>query len=165
MRRCFAFAALLVIVADANAAWSVRTERSKMDDSVGVYARTPSLGTFNAWPGGARRAQLLVQCSEGRFSMWLETGASFAVESENDRATLRLRFDKGDARTAGFDLASDGKAAGAPDKVLVECIAQHRRLKIEFVPFNSNPAVVEFDLRGFDKAKAALAAACPGVFP
>ncbi len=81
--------------------------------------------------------------------------------------TLSIRFDRGEAFSEGWvdntpeeDVFSD-EVLAAPNAIpLIRRIAGAERMFVRFVPYNSAPVLLEFDVRGFGEHVGLVADTC-----
>jgi hypothetical protein len=106
------------------------------------------------------RPVLGVRCLSRRTDVYVVTDWAASIE-EADRHTVRIGFDeKGESEQQWLDSV-DHQALFAPDGVaLARQIATARTLRFGFTPYNSEPVLVEFDVRGFDSLIGSVASAC-----
>ena len=137
------------------------SERSAFDDSPTIIFTLQAEAEFQGWLE-RHRAALLVRCRENRTEVFINTGTAASVESGNlDRHAVRIRFDQNEAFTQRWSESSNNEALFASSHIpLARQIAQADRMLFQFTPFNANPAVIEFDVRGFDRHIELVAETC-----
>jgi hypothetical protein len=86
-----------------------------------------------------------------------------AVVEAGDRRTVRLQFDDQEPVITSWVQSGNRQALLAPPeeaRLLAERLAESRRFRFAFVPFNAEPAVARFTLRGFESHWRAMRVAC-----
>ena len=106
---------------------------------------------------------LKVACTEQQGTeVFVVTALPAAVEA-GDRRTVRLQFDDQEPVITTWVQSENRQALFAPSeeaRVLAQRLAESRRFRFAFVPFNAEPAVARFTLRGFDVHWRAMRVAC-----
>jgi hypothetical protein len=106
---------------------------------------------------------LKVVCTEQQgIELFVVTGLPAVVEA-GDRRSVRLQFDDQKPVITTWVQSENRQALLAPSdeaRALVERLAESRRFRFAFVPFNAEPAVARFTLRGFDAHWRAMRVAC-----
>jgi type VI secretion system protein VasI len=147
-------------------AWTVKADRSPMDDSRTVALWLDSPDKLQG-PVGAVTPTLIVRCKEKKSEVYVSTGVAASIETDEfdggpaDYHTARLRLDNGLSRTEHWGEATDHKALFAPDGIaLAKDLANAQQLTFEFTPFDGNPTVLRFKVRGLDSHLNQVADAC-----
>ena len=134
------------------------TGRSPIDDSQTVVFRLGADGEFQGWLD-RYRATLFVRCLEGTTDAFIRTGTPAAAARRGH--TVEIRLDKRDAAAQRWSASNDRKALFAPEPIaLIRQIASAERMLVRFTPFNANPAVLDFDVRGLTPHLGLLARTC-----
>jgi hypothetical protein len=106
---------------------------------------------------------LKVVCTERQGTeVIVVTGLPTVVEA-GDRRSVRLQFDDQEPVITTWVQSGNRQMLLAPAeeaRLLAERLAESRRFRFAFVPFNAEPAVVRFTLRGFDVHWRAMRVAC-----
>lgn len=146
--------------------WQVSESRSPMDDSKTVVLSLESDDVIQG-PAGARKPKLMIRCKEGKTDTYVVTGMAASVEEDYDGGpredhTVNIRLDEGSPLTEHWDESSphDALFIGADGMAFAKILAQTKKLTFQFTPFDANPAVARFDLRGLDKHLGRVADAC-----
>ena len=137
----------------ASSAWTIDQERSRLDDSVSVYATltTPELG-------GRRTMHLMLRCHEGRTDMMVQTGSFLGAGGLRGA----YRIDDRPAVSTRFISAADGRAAFFPQPVVgtVRGFPEAGRLYVRVFSFNGEISEGTFRLDGVDEARRQVGEAC-----
>jgi len=144
--------------------WVVKEDRSSMDDSRVVTLSLDSEDVIQG-PIGPKRPSLIVRCKEGKTVVYVATGMAAAVEDHDgllaDDHTIRIRLDQGEAQTQLWSESTSHSALFSLDGIqLAKQLAGARTMTFQFMPFDANPAVMRFDLRGLDAHLLKVAEAC-----
>jgi hypothetical protein len=112
-------------------------------------------------PATRARPSLVVRCLSGRTEVFLALGTAASIEPNSDRHTVHLQIDgEGPSEQLWLDSESSQQLF-APDGVaLARRLAQARTLRLGFTPYNSQPAVAEFNVSGFDELVGLVASTC-----
>jgi hypothetical protein len=147
--------------APATGRWEVSEDASSFDDSKRVILTLLAENEIQG-PIGSYLPALLLRCQEGVTEAFIDLGMQADVEGISDTATVRLRFDDGDAQTLQAEKSTSGMSLFLePAKELIESMLTADQLAFQFTPFSANPAEMTFDLRGLDEAIGPLREACP----
>jgi hypothetical protein len=141
--------------------WRVQHAVSSMDDTQGVYLELEAENTISAWLKNPK-PYLYIRCQEKKTEIYVQTGTSAQPELGNyNQATVRIRLDKNAAFRQSWSESTDKEALFAPSGVsLAKQIAKAKQMAFEFVPFNSPPAIVYFNVAGLDEHIGKVAEAC-----
>lgn len=141
--------------------WQYSEGRSPMDDSKTVVLALLAENQIEGWLA-RERPTLIVRCRENETDAYISVGMPSSVEfGETSRHTVRVRLDDQDAVTEMWSQSTDTEALFSPRPVpLARQIAAAERLRFGFTPFNADPVVVEFDLRGFEEHVGTVAETC-----
>lgn len=146
--------------------WSVDEGQSSMDDSKTV---TLSLDSDDAVDGplGPKQPTLIIRCQEGKTEVYVHTGMAASVEEGQEGGpmyshTVRVRLDQGDAVTEhwGESTANDALFSEGDAIAFTKQIADAQTLTFQFTPFDANPAIARFDLRGLSEHLPELGSSC-----
>jgi len=110
------------------------------------------------------RPVLAVRCISRQTEVFVVLRSAPSIERGTDTHTVRIGLDNESPVEERWLDSSDMHALFSPDgKAFVARMAAARHLRFGFTPFNAPPAVVEFDVHGFDGPLAAMAKVCaPG---
>jgi hypothetical protein len=108
------------------------------------------------------RPRLIARCKERKTEVYVEVGMPSQPETTDfQRHTVRLRFDDNPPSSQLWSDSTDNKALFSPSGVaLAKRLAKTKRLRLQFVPYNSDPQVVEFETAGFDRVIGEIARPC-----
>jgi hypothetical protein len=108
------------------------------------------------------RPRLIVRCRDKKTESYVEVSTPSQPEARNyQRHTVRLRFDDGPPSSELWSDSTDNLALFSPSGVvLAKRLAKTKRLRLQFVPYNSDPQIVEFDTTGFDLVIGEIARPC-----
>jgi hypothetical protein len=113
-----------------------------------------------AWASRARPA-LAVRCLSGTTDVFVVLDTSIAFEQEADRRTVRVQWDDGPVGVQQWDISESARELFVPDGVgFVRRMADAKRLRFGFTPFNASPVTAEFAVDGFDQLADLVAATC-----
>ncbi len=151
------------VARDGQGKWTVTTSHSLMDDSPIIILRLRAENVAVGWLA-AHRPSLIVRCKEGETDVYVVTGMSSNPElGAFEEVTVRLRFDAMVPSEEVWSETTSNDALMSRDPVnLAIRLARSRRFRVEFTPFNANPQVVTFDVRGLARHLPRIARACPG---
>jgi hypothetical protein len=106
---------------------------------------------------------LYVVCTERQGTEVVVVTGLPAVVEGGDRRSVRLQFDDEEPVITTWVQSGNRQALLAPAEEargLAERLAESRRFIFAFVPFNAEPAVARFTLKGFDVHWRAMRVAC-----
>lgn len=143
-------------------AWRVSQSTSPMDDSEVVVLQLDAQDVYLDWLGRPHRPTLILRCQSKKTEAYINNGGPSNPELGNfDQATIRLRYDDGAPRTLLASESTDDDALFLPNATAeIRRMIKAQRLRYQFTPFNANPQVVEFDLRGLEDDVVPLQEAC-----
>lgn len=135
--------------------------KSQMDDSTVVAYGLAADGPIQGWLESAT-PRLVVRCREHQTDALVNMGVSPQPElGLFQKNTVQVRFDDAPARSEVWQESTDNKSLFSPTPIhLIREIAKASRLRVQFIPFQSNAAVMTFDVHGFGKRLEALSKAC-----
>jgi hypothetical protein len=107
------------------------------------------------------RPTLTVRCLGREMEVFVVTDSAASIEPTADQHTVHISFDD-QAETSHYWLDSaDHRELFAPDGMaLARQIAGARTMRFGFTPFNSQPVVVDFDVRGFGGPLESVSKTC-----
>jgi hypothetical protein len=134
---------------------------SAMDDTKTVAYTLDAENEISGWLDHDRPT-LVVRCHERKTNAYVDVGMPAQPElGEYQRHTVRLRFDDEPAASQLWQQSTDGEGLFSPSGVtFAKRLAKTKRLRLQFIPFNSNPQVIEFDTAGFDQVIGEIAQPC-----
>lgn len=141
--------------------WHINRGSSKMDDTPSFSVLKDAKNSVQAWLKRVTPT-LVLRCRENKTDVIFNVDTNFTpVYGEHNKASIRYRIDDNKAQSQYWGESTDGDAAFAPQAIsFLKSLRGAETLKIEFVPFNSNPATVEFDLRGLEPHLNEIAKTC-----
>lgn len=186
--RTIPFIVAVALVGQAAAAqdlqdkWRLTTEKDPMTDKVTKTASLEAEGPIEGWVDKTL-PRLVVRCStpvtasslpatkaeQPGLDVYVVTGMAASVENAQSIHTVTLRFDSAPAEDWDATESTNDKALFLSSAYAAQVmygepkLASTSQLLVRFTPFNSNPVLIKFDTRGFDKHAAEVLAACPAV--
>ena len=144
-----------------NDSWNVTRGASSMDDTPSISVSKDANNSSQAWLEKVTPT-LIIRCRENKTDVIFATGTNFHTEyGEYNNASIRYRIDDKKAQSQYWGESTDGNAAFSPNPVsLLKNMKDAKSLKIEFIPFNSNPSTAEFDLEGLRPHLEEIANTC-----
>jgi len=142
--------------------WSVQRSYSQMDDSKTVTVWLNANNRISGWPRKTVKPTLYIRCRENKTAIFINVEMSANPEVGNyNRATVRIRLDEGKPFKQNWQESTDNEALFAPTSInLAKKINKSKTMLFEFVPYNSDPQLVEFDVRGLMPYLTEIAEAC-----
>ena len=161
-----------VVQASPTDKWQVTEKQSLMDDSKTVSVTLDSEDEVQG-PLGKVRPTLIVRCQVKKTDVYVVTGMAANVEADGEHV-VGIRLDDGPARYENWSESTDHDALFASDTIwnnheptfsggridFAKKLAGASRLTFQFTPFDGNPQVARFDLRGLDAHLHTVAEAC-----
>lgn len=141
--------------------WERNEATSKMDDTRTVVYQLQAENEIEGWLS-RHRPTLVIRCQERKTNAYIVTNMSSSVEHGlHEKHTVQVRFDDGAAQRQVWSDSTDDKALFSPNAVsFAKKVAESKRLRFGFIPFNASPVVVEFDVGGFSAGAAEIGKAC-----
>jgi hypothetical protein len=145
--------------------WTVKEEVSPMDSSKTVVLTLSAENTIHG-PIGDRRPSLIIRCKEGKTDAYVVTGMAASVEEDSEGGPsedhqVRLRFDDNPPATDRWSESTSHSGLFASDAVAFsKQLAGAQKFTFEFTPFDANPAVAQFDLKGLSSHLPKVAEVC-----
>lgn len=142
--------------------WSIQRSASAMDDSKTVFVWVEADNFITGWPDKSVRPTLFIRCKENKTEIIVQVGMSPNPEVGNyNKATVRLRLDEGKPFRQSWNESTNGESLFAPRSIqLTKKINKSKKMLFEFTPYNSNPQLAEFDVRGLEPYLKELANTC-----
>jgi len=145
---------------ESRGKWQQSESVSPIDDSKTVVLRLEAENKIDGWLGKTVRPALLIRCKEKKTELYVSTDLATNPE-RGDAATVRLRIDSRPAVTQQWKESTSNDALFAPRPIqLARDLAAAETWLFEFTPFNSNPALVRFDVRDLKAHLDAVSTAC-----
>ena len=128
--------------------WVVSDSSSEMDDSKTVVMSLESENTVTGWLTKNYSPTLIIRCQENKTDMYMNTESQFH-RSSLDSVKAKIRLDDEKSKTYRFSVSTDNmsiffrKPIGHLKKMF-----SSQEMKIGWTPFNANPVIAKFDIRG-----------------
>lgn len=149
-------------VAKGAGKWKMERTTSKIDDSRTIVASVDANSQIHAWPGKVTKPILVLRCMEGVQSAFFVVGMAADVENDPGVVHIKLRLDQDEAQEWRSTESTDKEALFVSDaKKLMDSIAGKSKLLLGFTPFNSQPVLTSFDIKGVEKAITEIQSTCP----
>jgi Type VI secretion system VasI, EvfG, VC_A0118 len=141
--------------------WTRVSNESSMDSSKGVILRLEADNEVKDWLQ-TNLPTLIIRCTEKKTKVYITTGMAASPEyGHYDEYTVRIRLNDNPPIRALWGQSTDNEALFAPNAIeLARRISKSDRMLFEFTPFNSNPVIATFDVRGLSTHLPAVAEAC-----
>jgi hypothetical protein len=145
--------------------WAVESDTSPFDDSKTVVLSLSAEKPITDWLGISHTPRLILRCKEKKTEAYVVTGTQPKTEfGEYGRelgVRMRARYDKEREWEYMMGKSTDGEALFFPEAVReVKHMLGRKSLVLEFVPFQSAPVQVLFDLSSLEEAVKPLREAC-----
>jgi hypothetical protein len=112
------------------------------------------------WMNRARPA-LIVRCLYRATEAFVVLETSTSFEDDADLRTVRVEWDDEGQNVQQWTVSETARELFAPDGVeFVRRLANARRLRFGFSPFNAQPVTAEFAVDGFDTLAGLVASTC-----
>ncbi len=136
-------------------------KRSAMDDSPTVVFSLEAENEIQGWLA-KKTPTLIVRCLERKTDVYVVTGMAANPEyGLFQEHTVQIRFDDAKAFKERWGASTDNEALFAPSPIrLARQVAKAHTMRFRFTPFNASPAVIVFDVRGFDKHIGLVSKTC-----
>jgi type VI secretion system protein VasI len=145
--------------------WKVKEDRSAMDDSKTIVLTLDAENTIHG-PIGDRRPSLIIRCKEGKTDAYVTTGMAASVEEDSEGGPsedhhVKLRFDSNPSISDRWVESTNRSGLFTDDPVgFSKQLVAAQKFAFEFMPFDANPAVVQFDSKGLGSHLSKVAEAC-----
>ncbi|PJB29761.1 hypothetical protein CO110_04115 [Candidatus Desantisbacteria bacterium CG_4_9_14_3_um_filter_40_11] len=129
--------------------WQVFTSKSEFDSSTTVTLSLDAEEYVKGWLS-TTLPTLVLRCKEGRIQAYVKTGLQADVEyGHESTVSIRVRFDQNEAAEMRATESTDGDELFFQDPFsTIMTMLQSNEMVFGFTPFNADPAVTNFDLRG-----------------
>jgi type VI secretion system protein VasI len=148
--------------------WQVSTSQSEFDNSTTVALSLEAENYIEGWLT-TTLPTLVLRCKERKMNVYVNVGTQSNVEyGRYGSATVRVRFDQNQAIEMIADESTDGDALFFRDPYgMIIAMLRSKEMVFGFTPFNADPAVTTFDLRGLANVIAPLKQSCNwnGAYP
>jgi hypothetical protein len=106
------------------------------------------------------RPLLVVRCLSRTTEVFVVTGAA-SIEPQSGLHTVRLQIDDEESERQQWADSESQQELFAPNAVaLTKRLAQARRVRFGYTPYNAAPVVADFVVEGFDKIAGLVANTC-----
>jgi hypothetical protein len=107
------------------------------------------------------RPQLIVRCVSRTTEVFVALGSAASVEQQSGRHTVQIQFDDDPVIVQQWSDSESSHELFAPDGLLLtRVLADARRLRFGYTPFNAAPVVADFSVEGFDELAPIVAKTC-----
>jgi len=146
-----------ITVSTGKGKWVVRKEQSLIDDSINV---TVAVTAEDIVQSGYNKVLpiLIVRCAENKTEVFINWDLYLGM----DKTKMLTRFDQEKANTKTWNLSTDNNAVFVKGSYIefAKKIMKHDKLLLQITPFNQNPVMATFDIRGLSEAIKPLKKAC-----
>ena len=141
--------------------WQVSTSKSDFDNSTTVALSLEAENYVKGWLD-TTLPTLILRCKEREMNVYIKVGTQVDVEyGLDDAASVRVRFDQNQTFELVADESTDGDALFFRDPYgMIMWMLQSKEMTFGFTPFNADPAVTKFDLRGLSNVIEPLKQSC-----
>ena len=141
--------------------WSGSRRASWANDGSKTIAFTlASTRDLPVWMNRARPA-LIVRCLYRTTEAFVMLDTSTSFEQDANRRTVRIQWDDDALGVQQWTVSETARELFAPDGVaFVRRLANAKRLRFGFAPFNAEPVTAEFVVEGFDQLAGLVASTC-----
>ncbi len=141
--------------------WQISQETSLIDDTETVTITRLADMPVRTWLSTAT-PMLVLRCKARTFEIYINADAQFDSDTEyNDRAYVKLRWDKEVATTVSMSESTSGEAVFFADpQATLRTMTQHSELVFGFQPFNAGETATTFQLGGLGEVIQPLLDAC-----
>ncbi|MCG2634514.1 MAG: type VI secretion protein [Gammaproteobacteria bacterium] len=147
-----------------SGAWERRIETSPIDDSLNVFLSLDASEPLQSRLIDNVTPTLNLRCKKNQTAVYmnLKMMSDISIDMAGKQyADATLRYDQRPALKEKFDLSVSGESVFSRKPVeMAEQMMKHRKLLVEFTPFNSSPQVATFDLAGLSDSIVPLRKAC-----
>jgi hypothetical protein len=107
------------------------------------------------------RPQLVVRCLSRTTEVFVALGSAASVEQQTGRHTVQIQIDDDPVIVQQWSDSESSHELFSPDgPLLTRVLADARRLRFGFTPFNSPPVVADFSVEGFEELAPLIARTC-----
>lgn len=148
--------------------WQVSTSKSEFDNSTTVALSLEAENFIEGWLT-TTLPTLVLRCQEKEIDVYVNIGTQSDVEyGLYEKATVRVRFDQNQAFETVTSESTTGEALFFQDPhEIIIAMLRSNEMVFGFTPFNADPAVTTFDLRGLKNVIEPLKQSCNwnGAYP
>lgn len=137
--------------------WSVRSDKSPIDDSVNVYLSVDSEDPVRSGYNTVRPS-LFIRCAENKTNVFFNWGLYLGLDSTR----MLVRFDGEKAITDSWSISTDNKAVfvSGSDIAFATKMMGHEKLLTQITPYGESPVMATFPIAGLSEAIKPLRQAC-----
>jgi len=107
------------------------------------------------------RPQLVVRCVSRMTEVFVALGSAASLEQQTGRHTVQIQIDDDPVIVQQWSDSETSHELFAPDGLLLtRVLADARRLRFGFTPFNAAPVVADFSVEGFEELAPLVARTC-----
>lgn len=143
--------------------WSVRVDKSALDDSKTVVLTLTSKDQFWNQYGQLKRGTLIIRCMENTTSLYTVWGDHFMSDNGNS-GRVDYRVDAKKASRVSMRESTDNKAlglwSGGQSIPFIKKLLGAEQLYIRATPFSESAVEMAFNVTGLEKAIEPLREAC-----
>ena len=141
--------------------WTGSKRSSRANDGSKTIAFTlAATHDLPVWMNRARPA-LIVRCLYRATEAFVALETSTSFENDANLRTVRVQWDDEKQSVQQWTVSETARELFAPDGVaFVQRLANARRLRFGFSPFNAEPVTAEFAVEGFDGLAGLVASTC-----
>ena len=137
--------------------WSVREDKSAIDDSVNVYLSVTANESVRSGYNTVSPS-LHIRCAENKTNIFLNWGLYLGL----DETRMLTRLDKQKSKTKLWSISTDNKAVfvRGSDIGFTKELMKHDKLLTQITPYGESPVMATFDIRGLTEAIKPLRKIC-----
>ena len=107
------------------------------------------------------RPQLVVRCVSHMTEVFVALGSAASLEQQTGRHTVQIQIDDDPVIVQQWSDSESSHELFSPDGLLLtRVLADARRLRFGFTPFNGTPVVADFSVEGFEELAPLVAKTC-----
>jgi type VI secretion system protein VasI len=146
-----------VTTTKGNGNWSVRIEKSPIDDSENVILSVSSDNTIKSGYNIVNPT-LIVRCSENVTNVYIAWDLYLGINSTD----MTTRFDDEKATTRTWSISTDHKAVfvSTGDVAFAKKMMNHDKLLAQIIPYGESPVMATFSIHGLSEKIKPLRKAC-----
>ncbi|HML94178.1 MAG TPA: type VI secretion system-associated protein TagO [Thermodesulfobacteriota bacterium] len=141
--------------------WQISRDHSSMDDSKRVVLGLPAENIISGYLQ-TYQPTLIIRCQENKTDLYVNIGVSPNPElGLYNQHTVRIRLDDGKPFSERWSQSTSGDTLFAPQPIaLARKMVSANKMLFEFVPYNSNAQIAEFDIWGLKPYLTELSETC-----
>ncbi|QQM31703.1 hypothetical protein JET14_05915 [Martelella lutilitoris] len=150
-------------IADYIGDWYIQIDTSPMDDTKTVAMLVSSNEEIPGRFGQSDTASMLIRCLENTTSIHISLNGNFLSDIQG-YGNVEYRLDKETARSQNMHVSSDNSAlglwSGNRSIPFIRRMFDNDQMLVRITPYNGNPIMVTFPIKGLEKAIQPLREAC-----